>query len=88
MASVSLQKLSSDLSRSSGGMAATMERADSAFARIDRITAAVEAGQGTLGRLVADTALAMRTEGVLEQLNLLLEDIRKNPRRYVRLSIF
>ena len=51
LASASIQKLSADLSSSSGGIASTMTRADSAFARIDRLTASIEAGQGTLGRL-------------------------------------
>lgn len=88
LATASIQKLSADLSSSSGGMAQTMVRADSAFARIDRLTASVEAGHGTIGRLMTDSTLAVRTEGVLEQLDLLLKDLRENPRRYVRLSIF
>jgi len=32
--------------------------------------------------------LAVRAENVLDQLDLLLQDLRENPRRYVRLSIF
>lgn len=87
-ATESIQELAANMSEGSGGMAATMERADSAFARFDRITARVESGQGSLGRLLSDSTLAVRAEDVLQQLDLLLKDLRENPRRYVRLSIF
>ncbi len=88
LASKSIQELSANLETSTGSLPSTMARADSAFARLDRLTAGIEAGHGSLGRLVADSTLAVRTEDVLKQLNLLLEDVRANPRRYVRLSIF
>jgi len=88
LATASIQELTASMSAGSGGMAATMERADSTFARLDRLTARVESGRGTLGRLVNDSTLALRTEDVLQQLDLLLQDLRENPRRYVRLSIF
>jgi len=38
--------------------------------------------------LLSDTTFAFRAEGVLLRLDLLLQDLRENPRRYVRLSIF
>ena len=63
-------------------------RADSTFARLDRITAEIESGQGVLGRLMSDTALVYRAQDVLIQLSVLLEDFRANPQRYVRISIF
>ncbi|MBT3774636.1 MAG: hypothetical protein HOF87_08825 [Gemmatimonadales bacterium] len=55
---------------------------------MDRITAMIESGEGAIGRLLVDSTLAVRAEDVLGQLALLLEDVRANPRRYVRLSIF
>jgi len=87
-ASGDLSKIASDVAGSSDELAATLARADSVFARIDMLTARVAAGEGALGRLVADSTLAVRAEGVLQQLDLLLQDLRENPRRYVRLSIF
>jgi phospholipid/cholesterol/gamma-HCH transport system substrate-binding protein len=66
----------------------TLEHVDSAFARMNRIAARVEAGEGAVGRLLADSTFAIRAEGVLLQLDSLLADMRENPRRYVRLSIF
>lgn len=87
-ATASMEKIASDLAGSSDELAATLARADSVFTRIDVLTARVAAGEGALGRLMADSTLAVRAEDVLQQLNLLLLDLRENPRRYVRLSIF
>ena len=65
-----------------------LARADSTFARIDRLTARVEAGEGLLGQMFADTVLVGQTSSVLAELEMLLRDFRENPSRYVRLSIF
>ena len=80
--------ITTDLADPESGLASTLERADSAFVRIDRITARLEAGEGSLGRLLTDTTFAVRAEEALFSLDLLLKDVRENPRRYVRLSIF
>lgn len=88
VASVGLRQIAGELSDSTGGLAATLGRADSVFARMDRISARLEAGEGSFGRLLVDSTFAVRAEGVLLQLDLLLQDLRENPRRYVRLSIF
>lgn len=87
-ATASIERISENLAESSGGMSSTLEQADSAFARLDRLTAQIERGEGALGRLLTDSTLAMRAENVLGELDLLLQDLRENPRRYVRLSIF
>ncbi len=87
-ATASIREIAESLTGPTADLSSTIARADSAFARIDRLAARVEAGEGTLGRLMVDSTLAMRVEGVLEQLDLLLNDLRENPRRYVRLSIF
>jgi phospholipid/cholesterol/gamma-HCH transport system substrate-binding protein len=83
-----LRQVSGELADTTGGVAGTLSRADSAFARIDRIAARIESGEGAIGRLLGDTTFVVRAEGVLLQLDSLLADLRENPRRYVRLSIF
>jgi phospholipid/cholesterol/gamma-HCH transport system substrate-binding protein len=88
MASQSIRLASSQLADSTSGVASTLARADSAFASLDRIANRIESGQGALGRLVVDTTLSAKAEDVLSQLDTLLQDLRENPRRYVRLSIF
>lgn len=88
VAASGLRVLAEDLTNDTTGVNATLARVDTAFVRIDRIMADLEAGEGSLGRLLADTTFAVRAEATLRSLDLLLQDVRENPRRYVRLSIF
>lgn len=88
IASAGLRDLTVQLADEDQGLSATMERADSAFVRMDRLAAMLENGEGSLGRLMTDSTLAIRAEQVLMSLDLILQDFRENPRRYVRLSIF
>ncbi len=66
----------------------TAARADSTLMRVSSLLATVEDGEGTLGMLFRDPGVATEMEGALQELQLLLEDVRLNPRRYLRLSIF
>lgn len=83
-----IRVLSGDLSESTRGLGTTLARADTTFTRLNEITERITDGEGTLGRLMQDSTFVMRAEGALENLELLLEDFRENPNRYVRLSIF
>ncbi|TVR60952.1 MAG: MCE family protein, partial [Gemmatimonadales bacterium] len=83
-----LRALSEGLEGTSDQFRTTAARADSTFARVGTILTAMEEGEGTLGRLLRDPAVASELEGTLQELQLLLEDVRLNPRRYLRLSIF
>ncbi len=87
-ASREIRQVAGVLADSTTGIGSTLGRADSALARLDRIAARVEAGDGSLGRLLGDSTLVVRAEDVLAQLEILLRDVQENPRRYVRLSIF
>jgi len=87
-ASAGIRDVAAVLADEDAGLPVTLQRIDSTFARLDRITARVEAGDGSIGRLLADSTFAVRAEDVLRQMDLLLQDLRENPRRYVRLSIF
>jgi phospholipid/cholesterol/gamma-HCH transport system substrate-binding protein len=88
MASAGMRDVATVLSDPESGFGVTMERADSTFARLDRITERIDSGEGSVGRLLSDSTVAVRAEEVLRQLELLLQDLQENPRRYVRLSIF
>lgn len=76
------------LANRSDEIALTLARADSSFANLNRILARIEAGEGSLGALVNDTAFLATTRTTMEALSRLLEDLRENPRRYINLSIF
>lgn len=65
------------------------------FANINRVVGDVsvivekiENGEGTIGMLVNDDELYKDLQESSEQLHLLLEDLRVNPKRYVRFSLF
>jgi hypothetical protein len=83
-----LKTLSEDLGATTRGAQGMIVRVDSTFARLDRMTAQVEAGEGALGALMQDSTLVVQAEGVLSELSALLRDLQENPQRYVRLSIF
>lgn len=88
IASAGLRDLTRQLADEDEGLSATLERADSAFVRMDRIAAMLENGEGSLGRLMTDSTLAVRAERLLLSLDMILLDFQENPRRYIRLSIF
>lgn len=88
VASAGLRDLTMQLASEDEGLSATLERADSAFVRMDRIAAMLENGEGSLGRLMTDSTLAVRAEQLLLSLDMILLDFQENPRRYIRLSIF
>ena len=65
------------------------------FANINRVVGDVadivdkiNSGEGTLGMLVNNESLYRDLQKSAEQLSLLLEDLRVNPKRYVRFSLF
>jgi phospholipid/cholesterol/gamma-HCH transport system substrate-binding protein len=83
-----LRGVSADISAASQSLSGTLTLADSTFLSLNRITSSLEGGEGSLGRLLSDTLLGSRAENLVEELNLLMEDLRANPQKYVRLSIF
>ena len=83
-----MKVLTGELSTATQGARGMIVRVDSTFARLDRMTAKVEAGEGALGMLMGDTVLVTQAQGVLDQLTFFLKDLQENPQRYVRLSIF
>ena len=87
-ASESFGEITGNLARATDGLDSTLSRADSMFERVNRLATRIEGGEGSLGRLLTDTGIAIRAEGVLDELDALLRDFRENPSRYVRLSIF
>lgn len=52
------------------------------------LTARVEAGEGTLGKLTTDDQLYENLNAAVTSMNQLTADIRANPRRYINVSVF
>lgn len=86
--SSNLRSLTGELDQTNVDLRQMAANADSTFGQVGRLLASIEEGEGTLGRLLGDPTAAEELEGTLEELQLLLADIRENPRRYLRLSIF
>ena len=87
-AAQAVQVLSEAAGESTEEFRAVLSKADTALNTLSRVAGRIDRGEGSLGRLLVDDALAVRTEAAVSQLELLLQDIRENPGRYVRLSIF
>ena len=55
---------------------------------LNSIITDVKSGEGTLGKLIQDGSLYSEMNESLGQLELLLQDMRENPKRYVHFSLF
>jgi len=69
-------------------IAGILSNLDKTVGNLSLIMGRVERGEGTIGMLVNDDQLYYDLEKSAKELNLLLEDIRVNPKRYVRISVF
>jgi phospholipid/cholesterol/gamma-HCH transport system substrate-binding protein len=67
---------------------ATLDRVDGALLGFQEIVDKVNSGEGSMGKLVNNDSLYFELEGASRELNQLLEDIKLNPKRYVRVSVF
>jgi phospholipid/cholesterol/gamma-HCH transport system substrate-binding protein len=73
----------------------TVDSLDRSTKSLETITGRVERGEGTLGKLSKDETLYQNLNKTVENLNgastdlrELLQDLKKNPKRYVKLSLF
>ncbi len=81
-----LANISDTIARSN--ISGIISNLDRTIGDISLITSRIEKGEGSLGQLVNDDRLYKELEKSAMELNLLLEDIRLNPKRYVRISVF
>ena len=79
-------KLSDSLN--SAGLGRTLASLESTMASLDQITQKIENGDGSLGLLMNDKELYSNLNSSSRELELLLQDFRLNPKRYVNVSVF
>lgn len=65
----------------------TIANAELAIAQLNMVLAQINSGKGTMGKLVKDEALYNNLQDASLNLNLLLDDFKANPNRYVHLSL-
>ncbi|WP_291967360.1 MlaD family protein [Maribacter sp.] len=79
-------KLSDSLN--SAGLGRTLASLESTMASLDQVTEKIENGDGSLGLLMNDKELYDNLNNASRELDLLLQDFRLNPKRYVNVSVF
>ena len=70
------------------GLGETIKNLQSTMGNINDLMAKIEGGEGSLGKLVNDKALYNNLNNASRELDLLLQDFRLNPKRYVNVSVF
>ena len=85
-ASVNFVKISDSIANVSIGK--TVKSLEKTLASVDKIMAEIQAGKGTFGKLAKDETLYNSFAKTSKELELLLEDLRLNPTRYVNVSLF
>jgi phospholipid/cholesterol/gamma-HCH transport system substrate-binding protein len=73
---------------SSASLARIAANLDQTSKRADDLVAGIERGEGNAGRLLKDTLLYRDFRGLVSQADSVLADLKKNPRKYINLSIF
>ncbi|MDC6352751.1 MlaD family protein [Zeaxanthinibacter sp. PT1] len=69
-------------------LGATIAKLETTVANLDKVLAKIEQGDGSLGKLVNDKVLYNNLSSASQELELLLQDFRLNPKRYVNVSVF
>lgn len=83
-----LRKALDDVGKAAESMNRLSGRLDSLRASLQTISTRVERGDGTLGKLVNDDKAYNDLQSSLNNLNLLIADIKKNPKKYIHVSVF
>ncbi|MGW9685985.1 MlaD family protein [Flagellimonas sp. 2504JD1-5] len=79
-------QLSDSLANS--GLATTVADFQKTVTRLNNVLGKIEQGEGSLGKLANDEKLYENLTEASKQLDLLLQDFRLNPKRYVNVSVF
>ena len=66
----------------------TVRNLEKTLANVDKIMTDIEQGKGTMGKLMKDDAMYNNFTNTSKELELLLQDVRLNPTRYVNVSVF
>lgn len=79
-------KISDSLQQANLGQ--TVKNLQSSMRKVDDMLTEINQGKGTAGKLVKDEALYNNLSKSTKELELLLQDLRLNPTRYINVSLF
>lgn len=85
-ASADFSKVSDSITKINIGK--TVKTLEKTLANVDKVMEDVQSGKGTVGKLMKDDALYVNFNKTSKELELLLQDLRLNPTRYVNVSLF
>jgi phospholipid/cholesterol/gamma-HCH transport system substrate-binding protein len=85
-ASANFSKVSDSIAKANIGQ--TVKNLEKTLANVDKMMADIQSGKGTLGKLAKDETLYNNFAKTSKELELLLQDLRLNPTRYVNVSLF
>lgn len=84
--SANFASLSDSLNKANLGEA--VKKLEKSLANVDKIIDDVQAGKGSLGKLLKDDAMYKNLTDASNELKQLLADVKNNPKRYVHFSVF
>ena len=84
--SANFASLSDSLNKANLGEA--VKKLEKSLANVDKIVDDVQAGKGSLGKLLKDDAMYKNLTDASNELKQLLADVKNNPKRYVHFSVF
>lgn len=65
----------------------TLENTNKTMAELNLLTGKLNNGEGTIGKLMQDESIYKNLESTTYQINLLLQDLRLNPKRYLNIGL-
>jgi phospholipid/cholesterol/gamma-HCH transport system substrate-binding protein len=77
-----------DFGTASRKLADLSDQLSSTAAALDRVVTKVDQDQGSLGKAISDSTLYVELRETLRNTNQLVKDIQKNPKKYLKLSVF
>lgn len=84
--STDFANISDSLSKADLGK--TVKSFNTSLAKVDAILLDLEAGKGSVGKLLKDEALYSNLKSTTKEMELLLRDVRLFPTRYINVSVF
>jgi phospholipid/cholesterol/gamma-HCH transport system substrate-binding protein len=84
--SSNLNSMSSSLEKADLG--ATVKKLEATLTSVNGMMTNLEQGKGSMGKLLSDDAMYTNLTKTSKELELLLQDLRLNPTRYVNVSVF
>ena len=84
--SIDFAKISDSLNRADLGK--TVKNLNKTLAKVDGLMLDLQSGKGTAGKLLKDEALYNNLKTTTKEMELLLQDVRLYPTRYINVSVF